>query len=65
MNSILTKPVNPYFFSTASDIRGSIIPFTVLFFITVLIMIILNNTYSNYLLAIAITLIGFIMQVIF
>ncbi len=65
LNTILSKPVNPFFFLVLHEIRGSFIPFTFILFIITLSLIFISQDYSNFLFAFLIVLIGFLIQVLF
>ncbi len=65
LNMVLSKPVNTFFFVIIKDLRGSIIFFTFFLGLITILLSITNTSYSNYILAYSIALIGFLIQAIF
>lgn len=65
LNTVLSKPVKPYFFIIIADLRGSFIPFTFIFLLIVISMSFFESSYSNHFLASLILIIGFIVQILF
>jgi hypothetical protein len=63
LNTILTRPVSSYYFLSISNLRGSVIPFTIAYSILTILLVILNKEYSHYILAFFSVTIGFLVQV--